>query len=256
VSWPRIIVCLDVARGRVVKGRQFTNLEDQGDPVALALRYGEQGADEIAFLDIEASAPVDGARGTRLDWVQAVANQLFIPFSVGGGVRGWDDAGALLEAGADRITIGTAAVDRPEILGDIARRAGAQAVIASLDVRHVSPDRCIITRRGGRESTGIDALEFARRAEAAGAGEILLNVIDADGMRSGFDVGYTRQIADAVRIPVVASGGAGGPVHFHAVLTQGGASAALGAGIFHDGTCTVQAVKQYLIEHGVAVRPC
>lgn len=255
MSWPRIIVCLDVAGGRVVKGRQFREIRDQGDPVTLALRYAEQGADEIAFLDIEASVAGEG-RGTRLDWVDAVANQLFIPFSVGGGVRSWADASALLEAGADRVTVGTAAVTRPEILGEIAERAGAQAVIASLDVRHSGPERCIVTRRGGREDTNIDALDYARTVEGAGAGEILLNVIDADGMRTGFDVAFTRRVADVVGIPVVASGGAGSPEDFLNVLTAGGASAALGAGIFHDGTCTVRMVKRFLSEHGVAVRPC
>jgi cyclase len=240
----------------VVKGTQFRNLKDQGDLVDLALRYADQGADEVAFLDIEASAVAGAPRGTRLDWVERVARHLFVPFSVGGGVKGWDDAFRLLDSGADRISVGSAAVSRPEVLGEIAERAGAQAVIMSLDVRHVTPERCIVTRRGGREDTAIDALDFARRAVAHGAGEILLNVIDADGTRQGFDLEYTRAIAEAVPVPVIASGGAGRVEDFHAVLTRGRASAALGAGVFHDGSLTVGDVKRYLLERGVSVRPC
>jgi cyclase len=256
MSWPRIIVCLDVARGRVVKGTRFKDLKDVGDLVDLALRYADQGADEIAFLDIEASADADQPRGTRLDWVERVARNLFVPFSVGGGVKSWDDAFRLLDSGADRISVGSAAVVRPAVLGEIAERAGAQAVILSLDVRHVDPERCIVTRRGGREDTRLDALEFARQAAGFGAGEILLNVIDADGTRDGFDVRYTRTIATAVTIPVIASGGAGRPEHFVEVLTDGKAAAALGAGMFHDGSYTVGDVKRLLVKRGVAVRPC
>jgi len=256
VSWPRIIVCLDVARGRVVKGVRFTDLKDQGDPVDLALRYADQGADEVAFLDIEASAVADQTRGTRLDWVERVARHLFVPFSVGGGVRSWDDALRLLDSGADRISIGSAAVTSPEVLGQVADRAGSQAVIVSLDARHAGPDRCIVTRRGGREDTTLDALEFARTAERHGAGEVLLNVIDADGTRAGFDVAYTCALAEQVSVPVIASGGAGRMEDFHEVLTRGKASAALGAGVFHDGTLTVRDVKAYLTKQGVAVRPC
>ncbi|MBI4419620.1 MAG: tRNA-dihydrouridine synthase, partial [Gemmatimonadetes bacterium] len=183
MSWPRIIVCLDVAGGRVVKGTRFQDLKDQGDPMDLALRYADQGADEIAFLDIEASADAAAPRATRLDWVERVARHLFVPFSVGGGVASWEDAARLLDAGADRISVGSAAVARPEVLGAIAEHAGAQAVIVSLDVRHVDPEHCVLTRRGGREDTAIDALEFARAVPGYGAGEILLNVIDADGTR-------------------------------------------------------------------------
>lgn len=256
MSWPRIIVCLDVARGRVVKGVKFVDLKDQGDLVDLALRYADQGADEIAFLDIEASATQDRQRGTRLDWVERVARHLFVPFSVGGGVRNWDDAQRLLDSGADRITVGSAAVTGPQVLGEIAERAGAQAVIVSIDARHDGPDRCVVTRRGGRETTTLDALLFAVTAVENGAGEILLNVIDADGTRAGFDLDYTRAVAEAVPVPVVASGGAGRPEHFHEVLTTGKAAAALGAGVFHDGTLTVKDVKTYLSTHGVPVRPC
>jgi cyclase len=185
-----------------------------------------------------------------------VARHLFVPFSVGGGVKGWEDAFRLLDSGADRISVGSAAVARPEVLGEIAERAGAQAVILSLDARHVSADRCIVTRRGGREDTALDALAFARTAEQAGAGEILLNVIDADGTRDGFDIGYTRQIVEALTIPVIASGGAGRFEHFVEVLTAGRAAAALGAGMFHDGSYTVGDVKRALERSGVAVRPC
>jgi cyclase len=256
MSWPRVIVCLDVAGGRVVKGTRFRDLKDVGDLVDLAQRYADQGADEIAFLDIAASADPAAPRGTRLDWVERVARHLFVPFSVGGGVRSWDDAFRLLNSGADRISVSSAAVHRPEVLGEISQRAGAQAVILSLDVRHVDAGRCTVTRRGGREDTGIDALAFARTAAAYGAGEILLNVIDADGTRDGFDVAYTRAIVDAVSIPVIASGGAGRPEHFAAVILEGKASAALGAGMFHDGSFTVGEVKSVLQQCGVRVRPC
>ena len=256
MSWPRIIVCLDVAGGRVVKGTKFRDLKDVGDLVDLALRYADQGADEIAFLDIEASADAGQPRGTRLDWVERVARHLFVPFSVGGGVKSWDDAFRLLDSGADRISVGSAAVSRPEVLGEIGERAGAQAVILSLDVRHVDAGRCIVTRRGGREDTAIDALDFAGAAASFGAGEILLNVIDADGTRDGFDVEYTRTIVDAVTIPVIASGGAGRPDHFADVITRGKAAAALGAGMFHDGSYTVGDVKHALAQRGILVRPC
>lgn len=255
MSWPRIVVCLDVAGGRVVKGTRFRDLRDQGDPLALAARYAEGGADEIAFLDVEASA---GAvpRPTRLDWVSRVADALDIPFSVGGGVRAWEDALRLLDAGSDRVSVGTAAVDDLAVLGRVADRAGAQAVILSVDARHTTPEACVVTRRGGREDTGRDALAFARAGAEAGAGEILLNVIDADGMRDGFDVPFTRRVAGAVPVPVMASGGAGTPRHFHEVLTAGGASAALAAGMFHDGSHTVRDVKDYLRARGLEVRAC
>ena len=256
MSWPRMIVCLDVANGRVVKGTRFRDVKEVGDLVELALRYADQGADEIAFLDIEASADPAEPRGTRLDWVERVARHLFVPFSVGGGVQSWEDALRLLDRGADRISVGTAAVLRPEVLGEIGERAGAQAVILSLDVRHLTYERCVVTRRGGRENTAIDALAFARKAAEHGAGEILLNVIDADGTRDGFDISFTRAVATAVTIPVIASGGAGRPEHFLQVFTEGSAAAALGAGMFHDGTYTVGDVKRYLQQHGVMVRPC
>jgi cyclase len=250
------MVCLDVAGGRVVKGTKFRDLKEVGDLVDLALRYADQGADEIAFLDIEASADADQPRGTRLDWVARVARHLFVPFSVGGGVKSWDDAFRLLDSGADRISVGSAAVIHPEVLGEIGERAGAQAVILSLDVKHVDPARCVLMRRGGREETLIDALDFATQAADFGAGEILLNVIDADGTRDGFDVSFTRAIADAVTIPVIASGGAGRPEHFVQVIREGKAAAALGAGMFHDGSYTVADVKKALNTRGIPVRPC
>jgi cyclase len=255
MSWPRIIVCLDVAGGRVVKGTRFRDLRDQGDLLDLALRYADEGADEIAFLDIEASAG-DTSRPTRLDWVRRVAEGLFIPFSVGGGVRSWEDALRLLDAGADRVSVGTAAVRDPAVLAPLAERAGRQAVIFSLDARHVTPERCIATVRGGRDDTNLDALALSTAAVDAGAGEVLLNVIDADGTRTGFDIAYTRAVARAVPVPVIASGGAGHPADFLRVLTEGEAQAALGAGIFHDGTWRVGDVKRYLRDHGVEVRPC
>lgn len=255
MSWPRIIVCLDVAGGRVVKGRQFRDLADQGDPVELAVRYANDGADELCFLDIEASADA-ASRATRLDWVRSVADHLYIPFSVGGGVRDWEDALRLLDAGADRVSVGTAATRRPDVLGEIAERAGTQAVILSVDARHVSPTRCVVTRRGGREDTTLDARAFAVTSAGTGAGEILLNVIDADGTRAGFDVSFTRTVAEAVPIPVVASGGAGTPDHFYEVLTAGRAAGALGAGMFHDGSHTVRQVKAHLRARGLEVRAC
>jgi len=255
MSWPRIIVCLDVAGGRVVKGTRFRDLRDQGDLLALAQRYADDGADEIAFLDVEASAGAV-ARGTRIDWVRRVADALFIPFSVGGGVRTWEDALRLLDAGADRVSVGSAAVHAPEVLSAIADRAGRQAVILSVDARRVTADRCVATRRGGREETTVDVLDLVRAGADAGAGEILLNVIDADGTREGFDIPCTRRVAAAVPVSVIASGGAGRPADFHAVLTEGGAGAALGAGMFHDGSYRVTDVKRYLQAHGVEVRPC
>jgi cyclase len=255
VSWPRIVVCLDVAGGRVVKGTRFRDLRDQGDPLELATRYAEDGADEIAFLDVDASAGAT-ARGTRLDWVGHVAEALTIPFSVGGGVRGWEDALRLLDAGADRVSVGTAAVDDLGVLGAIAERAGVQAVVLSVDARHAGPAACVVTRRGGRDDTTRDALAFAVAGAAAGAGEILLNVIDADGTRVGFDVPFTRRVVDAVPVPVMASGGAGAPADFYAVLHEGGAAAALGAGMFHDGSYRVRDVKDYLRTRGLEVRPC
>lgn len=255
MSWPRIVVCLDVAGGRVVKGRRFRDLRDQGDPLELATRHAADGADEIAFLDVQASAGTV-ARATRLDWVERVAGALTIPFSVGGGVRSWEDALRLLDAGADRVGVGTAAVDDLSVLQRVAARAGSQAVLLSLDARHVSPDRCVVTRRGGRDDTAWDAVAFAREGARMGAGEVLLNVIDADGTREGFDVKFTRRVADAVPVPVMASGGAGGPEHLFAVLTEGGASAALAAGMFHDGSYTVRGVKDYLRARGLEVRPC
>ena len=256
MSWPRILVCLDVAAGRVVKGVRFSALTDQGDPLELAQRHAEAGADELVLLDIAASASAAGARGTRRAWVRRVARHLRVPFTVGGGVTGWTDALALLDDGADRVVVGTAATRDPAVLGAVAERAGAQAVVVSIDALHVTPERCVVTRRGGRERLALDAVAFARTAADAGAGEVLLNVIDADGTRAGFDVRYTRRVADAVPVPVIASGGAGTPADFHAVLTAGGARAALAAGVFHDGSHSVRAVKRYLGAQGLEVRPC
>ena len=255
MSWPRIIACLDVKDGHVVKGTRFTDFVDCGDPVELAQRYADQGVDELMFLDIDASASRTRPRETRLAWVTGVARSLFIPFSVGGGVRDWEGALRLLDLGADRVSVGTAATRDTDVLGEIAGRAGRQAVILSLDVRRTARGG-VITRRGGRETTEIDALSFAREGEAAGAGEILLNVIDADGTGGGFDVEFTRTVAETVSVPVIASGGAGCPEHFLAILREGKAAAALGARLFHTGRYTVADVKRYLIEHGVEVRPC
>lgn len=246
----RLVVCLDVHEGRVLKGTSFRNLRDVGDPVALAAAYERAGADEIVFLDVSASAE---GRATLLDDVRRTAECLFIPLTVGGGVRSADDVAATLRAGADKVSLNSAAVASPDLLSVCASRFGAQCVVASIDARR-RDDRWIVVTHGGRRETALDAVEWAVRCEALGAGEILLTSIDRDGQRSGYDLALTRAVADAVRVPVVASGGAGTARHVLEAVTIGGADAALVAGILHDGVTTVQHLKTALTDAGVPVR--
>lgn len=246
----RLIVCLDMKGGRVVKGVQFEGLRDVGDPVALALRYEAEGADEITFLDISASAE---ERETLWDVVQRTAERLFIPLTVGGGVRTVDDVGRALRAGADKVSINSAAVTNPELLTACADRFGAQCVVASIDARREG-DRWRVYTRGGRTPTDLDAVAWARECVKRGAGEVLLTSIDRDGARSGYDLDLTRAVAEAVDVPVIASGGAGNAEHVRAALTEGRADAALVAGILHDGLTTVGAIKTLLGASGLRIR--
>lgn len=247
----RIIPCLDVANGRTVKGVQFANLRDVGDPVELAERYQEQGADELMFLDISAS--VEG-RNTMTEVVRRVAERLMIPFSVGGGIAQVGHVQRLLEAGADKVSVNTAAVRRPQLIREIAQACGSQCCVLAIDAKREGSDWKVLTH-GGRQATGLDALQWARKAVELGAGEILLTSWDQDGMRSGFDLELTRTLADALPVPVIASGGAAGPASFIEVFTQGRADAALAASIFHDGQWTVNALKQEIVNAGVPIRP-
>lgn len=268
----RIIVCLDVKDGRVVKGVRFEDLRDMGDPVELAVRYEAEGADEIVFLDI--SAATEG-RSTLLDVVQRTAEKLFIPLTVGGGVRDVDEVAAVLRAGADKVSVNTAAVENPELLRDAASRFGRQCIVASIDARIEKRQIEIATRpqgtvahvvaepggvwfrvftHGGRTPTELDAVAWARQCEELGAGEILLTSIDHDGLRTGYDLELTARIVEAVSVPVIASGGAGSADHIRDAFLLAGADAALAAGIFHDGTCTVGDVKRVLASAGIPVR--
>ena len=246
----RIIPCLDVSHGRVVKGVKFQGLRDAGDPAERAKAYEDQGADEIVILDV--SATPEG-RGHQLETVRRVREALSIPLTVGGGVRAEEDALALLEAGADKVSVNTAAVTRPELLSEIADRFGRQCCVLAIDAAQ-RDGRFEVLVKGGREGTGIDALEWARAGEARGAGEILLTSWDRDGTRSGYDLALTGAVAKAVHVPVIASGGADSPEHIREAFAAG-ADAVLAASIFHDGDLTVGDVKLYLQEHGVRVRP-
>jgi imidazole glycerol-phosphate synthase subunit HisF len=247
----RIIPCLDVTAGRVVKGVNFVNLRDAGDPVELADRYNQQGADELVFLDITASSD---ERETMVDVVARTARKVFIPLTVGGGIRSVADARKILMAGADKVSVNTAAVHRPELLTELSREFGSQAVVLAIDAKRRSPGAWNVYTRGGRVDEAIDAIEWAARGEALGAGEILLTSMDTDGVQQGFDCELTRAASRATHIPVIASGGAGSPDDFVRVLTEGEADAALAASIFHYGTYTVDDLKQHLEEHGVPVR--
>jgi len=247
----RIIPCLDVAGGRVVKGIHFRQLRDQGDPVAMARSYSDQGADELVFLDIEA-APEE--RATLLEVVERTAREVFIPFTVGGGIRDVDEIRTLLRAGADKVSIQTAAVQRPDLITEGARLYGSQCIVVAIDAQRETDTDWRVYTHGGRQRTDLEAVGWARDAERLGAGEILLTSIDADGTRSGYDLALTRAVADAVQIPVIASGGAGHPRDLAAVLTEGRADAALAASIFHDGAFPIPETKRYLREHGVPVR--
>jgi imidazoleglycerol phosphate synthase cyclase subunit len=246
----RIIPCLDVSHGRVVKGIRFQGLRDAGDPAERALLYEEQGADEIVILDV--SATPEG-RGNQVETVRRVRARLGIPLTVGGGVRNADDARALLEAGADKVSVNTAAVQRPELLGQIAERFGRQCTVLAIDAAR-RDGRLEVLVKGGREGTGMDAVAWARDGTARGAGEILLTSWDRDGTRAGYDLELTRAIAGAVRVPVIASGGAAGPEHLKQAF-DAGADAVLAASIFHDGELTVADVKRALLDLGVPIRP-
>jgi len=247
----RIIPCLDVTAGRVVKGVHFVNLRDAGDPVELAERYNEQGADELVFLDITASSD---DREIMADVVLRTARRVFIPLTVGGGIRSVQDARKILMAGADKVSINTAAVRRPELITELSREFGAQATVLAIDAKRRAPGNWNVFTRGGRDDEGIDAVEWARRGEQLGAGEILLTSMDTDGVQTGFDCALTRAVSRATKIPVIASGGAGKPEDFLEVFTEGEADAALAASIFHYGTYTVGDLKEYLDKHGIPVR--
>jgi cyclase len=246
----RVVVCLDVHRGRVVKGASFVRLRDVGDPVALARSYELAGADEIVFLDVSASAD---ARATVLDDVRRTAETLYVPLTVGGGIRTAGDVAGTLRAGADKVSINSAAVERPELIRECSERFGAQCVVASIDARRRGGDWIVVTH-GGRRDTGLDPVTWALRCESLGAGEILLTSIDRDGQRGGYDLELTSAVADAVSVPVVASGGAGSAAHVRDVLRSTGADAALVAGIVHDGDVTIEAIKRELARSGLAVR--
>ena len=252
----RVIPCLDVDAGRVVKGTNFVNLRDAGDPVELAARYDAEGADEVVFLDITASSD---ARDTIVDVVRHTAEQVFIPFTVGGGIRSVADARRLLRAGADKVSVNTAAVQRPELMAEIAAEFGAQCVVVAIDGRR-SHDPAVVSgfevfTHGGRTPTGIDAVDWAGRVEALGAGEILLTSMDRDGTRDGFDLPLTRAVVERVNIPVIASGGVGTLDHLAEGVLDGGADAVLAASIFHFGEHTVREAKARLAERGITVRP-
>ncbi|MDO9622402.1 imidazole glycerol phosphate synthase subunit HisF [Pseudomonas sp.] len=247
----RIIPCLDVDNGRVVKGVQFENIRDAGDPVEIARRYDEQGADEITFLDITAS--VDG-RDTTLHTVERMASQVFIPLTVGGGVRTVQDIRNLLNAGADKVSINTAAVFTPEFVGEAAARFGSQCIVVAIDAKQVAPGRWEIFTHGGRKPTGLDAVLWAKKMEDLGAGEILLTSMDQDGVKRGYDLGVTRAISELVGIPVIASGGVGNLEHLAAGILEGKADAVLAASIFHFGEYTVPEAKAYLASRGIVVR--
>ena len=251
----RIIPCLDVKSGRVVKGVNFVELRDAGDPVEIARRYDEQGADEITFLDITASSD---DRDIILHVVEQVAEQVFIPLTVGGGIRAVDDVRRLLNAGADKVSMNTAAVQNPQLVAEASGKVGAQCIVVAIDAKRVSaegePARWEVFTHGGRKPTGLDAIEWARRVQALGAGEILLTSMDRDGTRIGFDLPLTRAIADAVDIPVIASGGVGNLAHLADGVTEGHADAVLAASIFHYGEFTVGQAKDFMRARGIEVR--
>jgi cyclase len=251
----RVIPCLDVDAGRVVKGVNFENLRDAGDPVELARRYDAEGADEITFLDVSASS---GDRATMYDVVRRTAEEVFVPLTVGGGVRSADDVDRLLRAGADKVGVNTAAIARPELIEEIAERFGSQVLVLSVDARRVTGDVSTasgyeVTTHGGRRGTGIDAVEWAARAATLGAGEILLNSMDADGTTAGFDLEMLRDVRSEVSVPLIASGGAGTPQHF-VEAARAGADAVLAASVFHFRTLTIGQVKEHLRAAGITVR--
>ncbi len=246
----RIIPCLDVTNGRVVKGVNFVELRDAGDPVEIARRYDEQGADELTFLDITASSD---NRGLIFHIIEEVASQVFIPLTVGGGVRAVEDVRNLLNAGADKVSINTSAVTNPQLVADAAGRFGSQCIVVAIDAKRVG-DHWEVFTHGGRKPTGLDAVEWARKMVGLGAGELLLTSMDRDGTKSGFDLELTRAISDAVEVPIIASGGVGNLDHLVDGVKKGGADAVLAASIFHFGEYSVHQAKQYMANHGIEVR--
>ena len=246
----RIIPCLDVKNGRVVKGMSFVNLVDAGDPVECAKQYDAQGADELVFLDITASSD---SRNITIDMVEKVANTIFIPFTVGGGIRSVDDFNALLHAGADKVSVNSAAVARPELISEAAYKFGSQCVVAAIDAKR-NGDSWEVYVHGGRKPMGIDAVEWAVKCAELGAGEILLTSMDEDGQKKGYDLGLTKAISERVNIPVIASGGAGAPEHFYDAFTEGKADAVLAASLFHFGEIPIPELKKYLNEKNIPVR--
>lgn len=247
----RIIPCLDVLNARVVKGIRFKQLRDAGNPIELAKWYDAQGADEVVFLDIGASPE---GREAMFDVVKRTARHLFIPLTVGGGIRSLEHIGRMLRSGADKVAINTAAVENPKLVREAARQYGSQCIVIAIDAKRVDGEKWEVYTYGGRKPTYVDAVEWAQRVESLGAGEILLTSMDADGTRAGYDIELTRTIVNAVNIPTIASGGAGTPKHIYEALTITGADAALAAGIFHFGIYSVRDVKRYLHEQGITVR--
>ncbi|MDP2804454.1 MAG: imidazole glycerol phosphate synthase subunit HisF [Gallionellaceae bacterium] len=247
----RIIPCLDVTAGRVVKGVSFVELRDAGDPIEIARRYDEQGADELTFLDITASSD---DRGIIFRIIEQVAEQVFIPLTVGGGVREVQDVRNLLNAGADKVSINTSAVVNPQLVADAAARYGSQCIVVAIDAKQVQPGKWEVFTHGGRKATGLDVIEWAKKMQTFGAGEILLTSMDKDGQKSGFDLALTRAVTDALEIPVIASGGVGNLQHLADGVTQGGADAVLAASIFHFGEYTVLQAKQFMATQGIEVR--
>jgi cyclase len=247
----RIIPCLDVTAGRVVKGTQFLNLRDAGDPVELAAFYNREGADELVFLDITASSD---HRETMVDVVARTADQVFIPLTVGGGIRSAEDVRRMLQAGADKVSVNTAALARPELISEGAERFGSQCIVVAIDARRIAPGRWEVYSHGGRRPTGRDAAEWAQQACSLGAGEILLTSMDADGTKDGYDLPLTAAVSTAVTVPVIASGGAGALDHLYDALTTGRADAVLVASIFHYGEHTVREAKEHLATRGIPIR--
>jgi cyclase len=247
----RVIPCLDVTAGRVVKGVNFVSLRDAGDPVEIAARYDAEGADELCFLDITASSD---ERDILLHVIEAVASQVFIPLTVGGGVRKVDDVRRLLNAGADKVSINTAAVQNPALVEEASGKVGNQCIVVAIDAKRKAGGGWEVYTHGGRKPTGLDAVDWARRMVASGAGEILLTSMDRDGTRDGFDLALTRAVADAVSVPVIASGGVGSMQHLAAGVLEGGADAVLAASVFHFGDFTVRAAKEYMRARGIEVR--
>jgi cyclase len=247
----RIIPCLDVTAGRVVKGVSFVELRDAGDPVEIAKRYDDQGADELTFLDITASSD---DRSIIFHIIEKVAEQVFIPLTVGGGVREVQDVRNLLNAGADKVSINTSAVVNPQLVADAAGRYGSQCIVVAIDAKQVAPGKWEVFTHGGRKATGLDAVEWAKKMQTLGAGEILLTSMDQDGQKKGFDLALTRAVTDALEIPVIASGGVGNLQHLADGVKLGGADAVLAASIFHFGEYTVQQAKEYMAKQGIEVR--